>query len=38
MQSLFYVARAGMDSGFLMLLMVSLIYPANNVTYVRSEL
>eukprot|EP00035_Acanthoeca_spectabilis_P025390 m.458236 g.458236 ORF g.458236 m.458236 type:complete len:255 (+) comp21451_c0_seq1:2060-2824(+) len=37
MQSLFYVARAGMDSGFLMLLMVSLIYPANNVTYMTEE-
>lgn len=31
-QSLFYAVRLGVDSGFLMLLVVSLIYPTNSVT------
>lgn len=33
-QSLFYLTRMGIDSGFLMSLLVALIYPANAVAYV----
>eukprot|EP00038_Savillea_parva_P016318 m.224041 g.224041 ORF g.224041 m.224041 type:complete len:240 (+) comp34011_c0_seq1:67-786(+) len=36
-QSLFYLTRMGIDSGFLMSLLVALIYPANAVAYVEEE-
>jgi len=37
MQSLFYAVRVGTDSGFLMLLLASLVYPGNAVAYMTEE-